>query len=77
MESRCKSCLLLGENRTDGKALPQMPPLESRFGLSWEKGDWTTTGLVRVVSRQNRVAINDGNVVGKDLARVQVSQYFH
>ncbi|MEY0765495.1 MULTISPECIES: TonB-dependent copper receptor [Providencia] len=58
-----------GENRTDGKALPQMPPLESRFGLSWEKGDWTTTGLVRVVSRQNRVAINDGNVVGKDFSK--------
>lgn len=58
-----------GENRTDGKALPQMPPLESRFGLSWEKGDWTTTGLVRIVSRQSRVAINDGNVVGKDFSK--------
>lgn len=58
-----------GENRTDGKALPQMPPLESRFGLSWEKGDWATTGLVRVVSRQSRVAINDGNVVGKDFSK--------
>ncbi|HGN1706277.1 TPA: TonB-dependent copper receptor [Providencia rettgeri] len=58
-----------GENRTDGTALPQMPPLESRLGLSWEKGDWTTTGLVRIVSRQNRVAINDGNVVGKDFSK--------
>ncbi len=58
-----------GENRTDGSALPQMPPLESRFGLSWEKGDWTTTGLIRVVSRQDRVAINDGNVVGKDFSK--------
>ncbi|OAT48767.1 outer membrane receptor FepA [Providencia heimbachae] len=58
-----------GENRTDGTPLPQMPPLESRFGLSWEKGDWVTTGLMRVVSRQNRVAINDGNVVGKDFSR--------
>lgn len=58
-----------GENRTDGSALPQMPPLESRFGLSWEKSDWTTTGLIRVVSRQDRVAINDGNVVGKDFSK--------
>lgn len=58
-----------GENRTDGTALPQMPPLESRLGLSWEKGDWTTTGLVRIVSHQNRVAINDGNVVGKDFSK--------
>lgn len=58
-----------GENRTDGKALPQMPPLETRFGLSWKKGDWTTTGLMRVVSRQSRVAINDGNVVGKDFSK--------
>ncbi|MTC53632.1 TonB-dependent copper receptor [Providencia alcalifaciens] len=57
-----------GRNRTDGRALPQMPPLESRLGLTWEKGDWTTTGLVRMVSRQDRVAINEGNVVGKDFS---------
>ncbi|MCW2255583.1 iron complex outermembrane receptor protein [Providencia alcalifaciens] len=57
-----------GENRSDSQPLPQMPPLESRFGLSWEKNDWTTTGLVRMVSRQHRVAINDGNVVGKDFS---------
>ncbi|EKT65100.1 TonB-dependent copper receptor [Providencia burhodogranariea] len=57
-----------GENRSDNQPLPQMPPLESRFGLSWEKNDWTTTGLVRIVSSQHRVAINDGNVVGKDFS---------
>lgn len=58
-----------GKNRTDGSPLPQMPPLESRFGLSWENGDWTTAGLIRVVSRQNRVSINEGNVVGKDFSQ--------
>lgn len=57
-----------GENRSDSQPLPQLPPLESRFGLSWEKNDWTTTGLVRMVSRQHHVAINDGNVVGKDFS---------
>lgn len=55
-----------GENRSDRQPLPQMPPLETRFGLSWEKNDWTATGLMRIVSSQHRVAINDGNVVGKD-----------
>lgn len=66
MESGCKSRLFLGENRSDRQPLPQMPPLETRFGLSWEKNDWTATGLMRIVSSQHRVAINDGNVVGKD-----------
>lgn len=55
-----------GRNMEDGKPLPQMPPLEARLGLSWESGNWSSTGLVRLVSSQHRVAINEGNVVGKD-----------
>lgn len=55
-----------GRNTEDGKPLPQMPPLEARLGLSWESGNWSSTGLVRLVSSQHRVAINEGNVVGKD-----------
>lgn len=55
-----------GENTSDNRPLPQLPPLEARLGLTWEKGDWSSTGLLRLVSSQSRVAINEGNVVGKD-----------
>ena len=55
-----------GENTDDHQPLPQMPPLEARLGLTWEQGDWSSTGLLRMVSPQHRVAMNEGNVVGKD-----------
>ncbi len=55
-----------GENTTDNKPLPQIPPLEARFGLTYERGDWSSTGLWRLVSSQHRIAIDQGNVVGKD-----------
>lgn len=58
-----------GENTSDNRPLPQMPPLESRVGLSWEQGDWSTGGLLRMVSSQSRIARNEGNVVGKDFER--------
>ncbi|VDR30319.1 Outer membrane cobalamin receptor protein [Raoultella terrigena] len=55
-----------GQNTADHQPLPQIPPLEARLGLTWERGDWSSTGLLRMVSSQHRVAINEGNVVGKD-----------
>ncbi|KJK00905.1 TonB-dependent receptor [Pseudomonas sp. 21] len=55
-----------GKNTTDDTALPQMPPLEARFGLSYEEGDWSAGGLWRVVAHQGRIAENQGNVVGYD-----------
>ncbi|MBJ9242539.1 TonB-dependent copper receptor [Citrobacter koseri] len=55
-----------GRNTDDHQPLPQIPPLEARLGLTWECGDWSSTGLLRLVSSQHRVAINEGNVVGKD-----------
>lgn len=55
-----------GRNIDDHQPLPQIPPLEARLGLTWERGDWSSTGLLRLVSSQHRVAINEGNVVGKD-----------
>ncbi|AJZ90285.1 TonB-dependent receptor [Klebsiella michiganensis] len=55
-----------GKNSSDSQPLPQIAPLETRFGLTWERGDWSSTGLLRVVSSQHRVALNEGNVVGKD-----------
>lgn len=55
-----------GKNSSDGKALPQMPPLESRLGLTYSRDTWSVGGLWRLVAEQNRIAQNQGNVVGKD-----------
>ncbi len=55
-----------GKNTTDGRALPQMPPLEGRFSLGYEQGDWSSAALWRVVAKQSRVDENRGNVTGKD-----------
>ncbi|TCL07176.1 TonB-dependent copper receptor [Sodalis ligni] len=55
-----------GKNSRDGRPLPQMPPLEARVGLVYEREQWSAAGLWRVVSSQRRVALNEGNVVGKD-----------
>ena len=56
-----------GENRTDGGALPQMPPLEARLSAGWEGARWSVGALARAVTRQNRVAPGQGNVVARDL----------
>lgn len=55
-----------GKNSSDGKALPQMPPLESRLGLTYSRDAWSVGALWRLVAAQNRIAENQGNVVGKD-----------
>jgi len=55
-----------GKNRSDDRAMPQIPPLEGRLGLTYERDNWSTSGLWRVVAAQNRVAENQGTVVGKD-----------
>lgn len=56
-----------GENDTDDHALGQIPPLEGRFGLDWDGGKWSAGALLRLVARQNRYALNEGNIVGQDL----------
>jgi len=56
-----------GTNRTDGGALAQMPPLELRFGADYGRGRWRTGFLLRHVAAQDRVAVNQGNVVGQDI----------
>jgi len=56
----------LGENTTAHRPLPQIPPFEARVGLNWQHKKWSAGGLLRMVSSQNRVALNEGNVVGKD-----------
>lgn len=56
-----------GENRTEHRPLPQMPPLELRLGLTYQRQDWSIGGLWRLASAQTRVAIGEGNIVGQDL----------
>lgn len=57
-----------GSNHTDGGALAQIPPLDSRVSLSTTVvRDWTFGVLGRFVATQNRFALNQGNVVGRDL----------
>jgi len=55
-----------GKNSSDDQALPQMPPLEARLGLTYTQQDWSAGALWRVAAAQNRVAEGKGNVVGKD-----------
>ena len=55
-----------GKNTSDGKALPQMPPLDTRLGLTYSEDDWSAGALWRVVARQDRIDRNAGTVVGKD-----------
>lgn len=55
-----------GENRSDHRALAQMPPLEARLGMTWARQNYSAGALWRVVAAQNRVAVGNGNVVGQD-----------
>ena len=50
----------------DIRALPQMPPLETRLTAAWDSGDWQAGALLRAVAAQDRVAPGYGNVVGQD-----------
>ncbi len=58
-----------GKNSSDGQALPQMPPLETKLGLTYEQNAWSAGALWRVVAAQNRVAEGKGNVVGQDFGK--------
>lgn len=56
-----------GENDTDARPLAQLPPLESRLALAYTRPTWSAGALFRAVARQDRVAPNQGNIVGQDL----------
>lgn len=56
-----------GQNTTDDRPLPQMPPLEARLSADYTRGAWSIGGLWRVVAAQGRVSVDEGNVVGRDL----------
>ncbi|HEY4318153.1 MAG TPA: TonB-dependent copper receptor [Herbaspirillum sp.] len=56
-----------GNNRTDGTPLTQMPPLETRIGLTYDDRTWSLGTMMRSVAAQNRFDLNKGNIAGQDL----------
>ncbi|HEY9249208.1 MAG TPA: TonB-dependent copper receptor, partial [Rariglobus sp.] len=56
-----------GENRTDDLPLGQQPPLEGRLGLTYATPVWSVGGLARFVAEQDRVAVDQGTLIGQDL----------
>jgi iron complex outermembrane receptor protein len=56
-----------GVNDTDARPLAQMPPLESRLALAYTQPLWSAGILLRAVSDQDRIAVNQGNIVGQDI----------
>ncbi len=59
-----------GRNQTENKPLAQLPPLESRTSLAYDDGRaWSIGVLGRLVATQERFALDQGNVVGRDLGR--------
>ncbi len=58
-----------GENDTDDRALAQMTPLEGRVSLNYDNQTWSFGSLLRLVDSQNRVAVNQGNIVGQDIGK--------
>ncbi len=58
-----------GRNDTDSSALPQITPLDARIGLNYQQDQFSVGTLLRLVAKQNRIALNQGNIVGYDLAK--------
>lgn len=58
-----------GRNSSDGRALPQIPPIELRLGLNYQYNKWSAGTLWRLVGSQHRVAKDQGNVIGKDFGK--------
>lgn len=57
-----------GRNDDDKKPLPQISPLEARFAFNYHADKYNAGALLRMVSRQDRIALNQGNIVGQDLS---------
>jgi iron complex outermembrane receptor protein len=68
MKADASIAYVYGRNDTDGTALGQIPPLEARLGLGYDDKVWSFGALLRAVSAQNRVAANQGNIAGQDIA---------
>lgn len=57
-----------GRNDETDKPLPQIAPLDFRLGLNYQQDQYSMGALLRLVSKQNRIALNQGNIVGQDLS---------
>lgn len=58
-----------GKNTSDGKPLPQIAPLEGRFNLRYVQDRYSLGLLWRAVAKQNRISLNEGNIVGYDIGK--------
>lgn len=58
-----------GENTTDSTPLAQIAPLEARFNLNYVTEKYSLGALWRVVAPQNRISLNQGNIVGYDIGK--------
>lgn len=56
-----------GENESDGHALAQIPPLEGTLEVGYRGARVSGAVLVRLVDEQDRIAVNQGNIVGQDI----------
>ena len=56
-----------GKNSTDHRALPQIAPLEGRVNLRYVQDKYILGALWRVVAAQDRISLNEGNIVGYDI----------
>ncbi|MDO8540616.1 MAG: TonB-dependent copper receptor [Opitutaceae bacterium] len=57
-----------GDNLTDHRPLAQQPPLEGRLALAYAGVRWSAGAVGRWVAAQHRVAPNQGNIAGQDIA---------
>jgi iron complex outermembrane receptor protein len=58
-----------GENLSEDRPLPQMPPLDTTWSVAYDNGTYLGGVLVRAVAGQDRIALGWGNIVGQDLAK--------
>ncbi|WP_288407954.1 TonB-dependent copper receptor [uncultured Acinetobacter sp.] len=58
-----------GKNTSDGKPLSQIAPLEGRFNLRYVQDRYSLGLLWRAVAKQNRISLNEGNIVGYDIGK--------
>lgn len=56
-----------GRNDDSKQPLPQIAPLEARLGLNYHQDNYSLGAVWRLVAAQNRIALNQGNIVGYDL----------
>lgn len=56
-----------GENRTTGRALSQIPPLEFRTSVQYDDGTFLGGAVMRAVTSQNRVDPGNGTIIGTDI----------